>query len=257
MEKAAPPSDCIQSVVRALSILEYIASHDASGASAKEIAGKQQLNLATTYHMLNTLAFTGYVEKLGKGYRVSSAKIYQLLSQLEPGLTVSPEVIAAMRGLAELTHETTYAACFSDHSAVIVAVAEGTQAVRVANIYVGLRGSEYARASGKVLLAYMSDGELQDYLNSFRLRPSTPHTIVAAEALREELVTIRHQGYAVDQEEYVEGVCCIAAPIERPDGSRPIVTLAITMPAQRFDAMFAKHLRALLMTTASLGQKRV
>lgn len=64
------PSDLIQSVSRACRILDEVRRHPA-GVSAKQVAGRCGLRLATTYHLLRTLAYEGWLERTPSGdYRV-------------------------------------------------------------------------------------------------------------------------------------------------------------------------------------------
>jgi DNA-binding IclR family transcriptional regulator len=126
---------------------------------------------------------------------------------------------------------------------VIAAVAEGTQAVRVAGIMVGLRGFAHARASGKALLAFGPPSRMEAYLES-ELEQVTRRTICDASRLRAALEAIREQGYATDVEEFTVGVCCIAAPVLEKRYATNALT--ISMPRERFEADRDGAIRAVL-----------
>ena len=95
---------------------------------------------------------------------------------------------------------------------VVLASVEGGNAVRVSGAHLGYVESAHARASGKLLLAFASEEVRAAYLALNPLVPVTPRTIVQPDEFELELERIRLRGYAVDEEEFREGVACVAAP---------------------------------------------
>mgnify|MGYP001826350122 CR=1 FL=1 len=71
----------------------------------------------------------------------------------------------------------------------------------------------YARAMGKAVLAHFEADELSAFLDSINFRELTPNTIVDRQALKNELIKSKARGYTLNNEEYVEGLTCIGAPI--------------------------------------------
>lgn len=65
---------------------------------------------------------------------------------------------------------------------------------------------------GKAMLACLSTQELEDYLSWVNFAKVTEYTISSPDELRRELVQVRTQGYAVDMQESVLGLKCVAAP---------------------------------------------
>ena len=90
----------------------------------------------------------------------------------------------------------------------------------------------HARASGKLLLAFAPEPLRAAYLRANPLTPVTPRTIVQAEEFDLELERTRLRGYAVDEEEFREGVACVSAPVL--DGETPIAAYSISAPVDRF-----------------------
>ena len=136
-----------------------------------------------------------------------------------------------MRSVAQVTGETAYVSTWSHGDVSIVAVAEGTRAVRVAGVMVGLRGAAHARASGKVLLAFGPPSRVAKYLQS-PLEQLTPSTIADRDTLLSALAGVREAGYAIDMEEFTVGVCCLAVPVVE-DGYT-ISALTVSVPVERF-----------------------
>ena len=203
--------DTLQSVARALSLLDDIASAPAS--SARQLADRQGLRLATTYHLLKTLEVGGYVLKVDRGYGLGP-RIGMLAQALERDLQPDPRALGVMRRLVESVGDTAYLSRWKQGDVVITAVAEGRHPVRVSGVHVGLRGHAYARASGKVLLAFGPPERLTGYLAVTELEQLTPHTPATPDAVVAEIDRTRARGVAFDEEEFTPGVCCISVPID-------------------------------------------
>lgn len=238
------PNDVIQSAARALEIVECLASND-DAVTARELSAKLGIRLPTVYHLLNTLTHAGYAEKVSTGYILSGEKVSNLYASFMRSLRADPAVVSVIHRLAAITRETVYAARLVGESAVIVSVAEGSQAVRVGNLYPGLRGNEYARAAGKILLAFLPEHRLDSYLRHTSMTMLTPHTIVDPADLRAELLNVRENGYAIDREGFAEGVCCLSVPIMGRGRTVPSVAISVTIPSHRFDEAWAANLRSL------------
>jgi len=238
------PNDVIQSAARALQIVDCLASN-ADAVTARELSAKLDIKLATVYHLLNTLTHAGYAEKVSTGYVLSGEKVGNLYASFMRSLRAEPTVVKAIHRLAAITRETVYAARLIGESAVIVSVAEGSQAVRVGNLYPGLRGNEYARAAGKVLLAFLPEERVDSYLRQTSLTRLTPHTTTNPAQLRTELVNVREDGYAVDREGFAEGVCCLSVPVVTRGKAMPSIAISVTIPSHRFDEAWVPHLRSL------------
>jgi DNA-binding IclR family transcriptional regulator len=215
--------------------------------TAQAAADSTGLPLPTAYHLLKTLVQTGYLAKEGRTYSLSS-KILELAGTLERDLYPGSTVWAAVEEVAARTGETSYASRWYQGDATIATVVEGKNAVRVAGLYPGLRGHSYARASGKVLLAFGPPHRRDDYLARTPLEARTRNTIVDPLILRRVIETTREQGYAVDREEYLTGVCCLAAPILEA-GGWVTTAITVTIPASRFDTVFETAKQALLAVT--------
>jgi DNA-binding IclR family transcriptional regulator len=236
----------IRSVVRAVSILEAAATQPRT-LTAQAAATSAGVPLPTAYHLLKTLVQAGYLAKEGRTYSLSS-KVLELAGTLERDLHPGKSVWAAVDEVAARTGETTYASRWFQGDATIAAVVEGKNAVRVAGLYPGLRGHAYARASGKVLLAFGPPHRRDDYLARTSLEARTRNTIVDPLILRRVIETTREQGYAIDREEYLTGVCCLAAPILE-DGGWVTTAITVTIPSSRFDTVFETAKQALLAAT--------
>lgn len=105
----------------------------------------------------------------------------------------------------------------------------------------GMRYPAHATALGKVMLAELPEAELdglyrrEDAGAEQPLAPSlTKHTVADYARLKEQLQEIRSRGYALEMEEAVEGFCCVAARVERPDAGGGLA-VSCTMPLHQWE----------------------
>ncbi|HWX68657.1 MAG TPA: IclR family transcriptional regulator [Steroidobacteraceae bacterium] len=93
-------------------------------------------------------------------------------------------------------------------------------------------------ASGKLLLAYLPPAERQRLLELMPLQRFTERTITERTVLESELDRIVSAGYAVDNEEYVLGVACVAVPV-RNGHDEVIAAIAVQAATARLPLMRA------------------
>ena len=86
-------------------------------------------------------------------------------------------------------------------------------------ITVGTRFPAYATSMGRVLLAGLPEAELAEHLARVELAFLTALTVTDAATLGERLDQVRHQGYALVDQELEEGLRSAAAPIRNRDGN--------------------------------------
>ncbi len=97
----------------------------------------------------------------------------------------------------------------------------------------GTRVPLHCSASGKLILAHMSLSQRTQLLSGLPLQSYTATTLTTQAALEDEFVRIRKVGYAVDAEEFVEGLVCVAVPVFSPDGRSVRCAVALQAPAAR------------------------
>ena len=82
-------------------------------------------------------------------------------------------------------------------------------------------------AGGKVLVAYLAKARQLEFLENAALIQNTPRTITDKAAFVHELQKVRKQGYAIDDEEFAQGVRCVAAPIFDSHGKN-VASIGVT-----------------------------
>jgi IclR family transcriptional regulator, acetate operon repressor len=236
----------VQSVARALAILRYVAS-DGVGVTARDVSEALRLRRPTVYHLLNTLVADGFLARgEDRRYRLGLA-VAQLAESFRRSIAPPDYLVAHLRSLSLRTGEPTYITGWVDADIVLLARIPGQHPVSVSEFPLGMVGDAHARSSGKLLLAFAAPRVRDAYLAAHPPTALTPNTIVDVSALAREFEAIRDRGYALDVEEFTQGVCCLAAPLD--GGAAPYV-ISLAAPRERFAEHFDDYLSAVLETAA-------
>ena len=230
-----------QSLERGLRLVEAVALNGAR-TSLAEAARRTGLHRSTAHHLLQTLVSLGYLRQDAqtRAYELA-AKPFQIT-----GRTWSPEQLAAIAqpSLAELTRRGGEGSSFSvyrDGAVTVVAKREHDGPVRVVQD-VGARRPLHCTAVAKAILPWLPAPELSGLMTRIRFTRHTPKTIVTRSAFEAELRRIRTAGHALDDEEHIEGIRCIAMPVFGPSG-QVLGSLCTLGPKSRMTYQKLRELR--------------
>jgi len=238
----------VQSLTRALLLLKRISSSDI-GLNLTELAGDLGLAPSTAHRLLNSmrqLDFVDFDEQSGlwsvgvTAFSVGSAYLKKR--------DFVAEARAHMKRLVAETGETSNLAILDGFNHVFVGQVECNEVMRMV-LQIGSRGTLHAAGVGKALLSGLSDAEVTNIINHTGLASLTQKTITTPAAFMQELRKIRQQGYAVDDEEQVSGLRCIAANIY-DENSEVIAAVSISGPSVRVGTDRLDHYSAAVMRAA-------
>src|SRR5262249_31759868 len=116
-------------------------------------------------------------------------------------------------------------------------VIQSPNALRVA-AFPGERNPLHCTALGKAILAFLPEDEVDALLDGYAMVKKTPKTITQKTHLRAHLGLVREHGVAIDLEENLSGVTCLAAPIFDHAG-RVVAALSVSGPSSRMNAKLA------------------
>lgn len=207
----------VQSLVRAFGILDELAK--GRHLTLKELAGAVDLPRSTAHRLLTTMEALRYLsfDRATNRWAIG-AKAFAVGAVFASAREFAPVGQAIIRSLAaELDHT------------INISVPEGSGLCFIDRVGSGpnhpvflQRGALlplHMTASGKAMMAAWSRLDLDKYLKRVVLSGRTPQTIVDANRLREELCAVRERGFAIDDEEYDQGLRCVAAVVT--DGCGP------------------------------------
>jgi IclR family acetate operon transcriptional repressor len=136
-----------------------------------------------------------------------------------------------MHYLREESGETVSLAVEDQGEAVFLSQVQGGQTTR-ALAPVGARTAMHCSGIGKALLAHIRDAHLADILEQRGLRRLTATTLTNPQNLQQELGVIRARGYAIDDQEHLVGLRCVAASIFDENGEA-VAAISASGPAAR------------------------
>ncbi|MFJ4788179.1 IclR family transcriptional regulator [Streptomyces sp. NPDC088794] len=224
-------ASAVQSVDRAVSVLEILARHGEAGVT--EIADELDVHKSTAFRLLGVLENRGLVAQAkDRGKYYLGAGVLRLAGAAAVRLDISQEGVPVCRELADELGETVNIAVLDDDAAVNIMQARGTASVTAQN-WLGRRTPLHATSSGKVLLAHMSP-TLREGLLARTLPRFTERTITGSSALRGELEAVVEQGYGVTIEELELGLAAVAVPVRAHDG-KVIAALSVSGPVYRLN----------------------
>jgi DNA-binding IclR family transcriptional regulator len=240
-----PTESTVQSVDRAITIMEILARAGAAGVT--EIARELDVHKSTAFRLVAALERRGLVEQAedrGK-YRLGMG-LLRLAGATTARLDVVQEARPICKKLAADTGETVNIAVLSDHSALYLDQVAGSSALQPHN-WVGQHIPLHATSNGKVLISELEQVKLEQTLVSM---PSfTGTTITTKKALRAELAEVRERGYAVAVDELEVGLTALAAPIRNAHGD-VIASMSVSGPSFRLDDAAAEKAIPLLVEAA-------
>jgi len=202
-----------------------------------------QMEQSTVHRFLLTLEHLGYVEQTEKNgkYRLS-LKLFEMGNALIQSLDLHSQSLPVLHELNKKLGETVHLVVLDKGEAVFVNKL-ATYPTLVTYSYIGKRAYAHCIASGKVLLAYLTQEELDNVLKQKGLPQFTENTITDAETLKKHLAKIREEGVAYDFGELEPLVNCVAAPIKNHTG-QVIAAVSVSGPSYRLDAEHLKKISA-------------
>lgn len=210
-----PGDSYVQSFARGLAVIRSF-SAEAPSQTMTEVAQRTGLTRAGARRILHTLHALGYVEMEGRQFRLT-AKVLDLgfayLSSLPLWSLAEPFVEALVRDV----HESSSAAVL-DGTDIVYVLRVPTHKIMSINLGVGSRLPAYCSSMGRVLLAGLDDTALNTYLSSGHFPARTPRTLTDPALLREEIMRVRQQGWALIDEELEVGLISVAAPVRGRNG---------------------------------------
>jgi IclR family acetate operon transcriptional repressor len=182
--------------------------------SLEEICQRTGIPKPTAYRILSELVHLNYMTKTNQKYEIGVRFLSLAKSAFHGTRDVRELARRHMVLLRETYGESVNFAVWERKHAVLIASEPSRHAFRIEN-KIGQEFALHCTSIGKVIAAVLPWSTVEEIIQRDGMPKQTPHTIADPQVLRKELEQVRSKGYAVDEEESVEGVRCTAVPIFR------------------------------------------
>jgi IclR family acetate operon transcriptional repressor len=217
-------------ISKVLRILEALQGSSA-GLGLKAICDLTGIHKSTAHRFLKHLEREGYLIRTEAGAYLIGPRLAQMSARGNQGATLQAVARPILWELWKSTQETVNLAVLDQGTVLYVDVMESPHEFRLSS-RVGTRRSLHVTALGKALAAFLPAEARESILSTIKFQAATPRTIMNLVQFRQELEKIRRQGYAVDDEEAVQGARCVSAPILNSD-HEPIGAVSVSGPVTR------------------------
>ena len=218
----------VKSLIKALRILDALGDCP-SGLGITELSDALKAPKSTVHRLIATLEAVGYsVFDPPTSKYMLGTKLARLGEQINNQSSLLTFGVPALEQLTRECGEASHLAILEGTEVVYISREESKEPMRI-SFSMGHRAPAHCTALGKVFLAGLSDTEIRMmYANTRRLERMTPRTRTKLPEILAEIAVIRRDGIAYDNEEYMPGLRCMAAPI-KDFSSRTIAAMSLSM----------------------------
>jgi len=254
----APGDSYVQSFARGLAVIRSF-SADTPAQTISEVAEATALTRAGARRILHTLQGLGYVEVDGRQFRLT-AKVLDLGFAYLTSLPLWNLAEPFMEDFVQAVQESSSAAVL-EGTEIVYVLRVPTHKIMSISLGVGSRLPAYCTSMGRVLLSGLSDEDLDARLAASKLIAHTPGTTTDPAVLREQIATVRRQGWALVEEELERGLISLAAPIrDRRRGVFAAINVSghssRTSPAVMLETFLPKLLATAEEISSRIGRTR-
>ena len=201
----------VQAIDRAVAILKCF-SEQRRELKLTDIADELGLNKSTVHGIITTLKHHGLIDQNEENqkYRLG-LYILELGDILISSMDIRNVASPIIKDICAKLEETVHLGALDNMDVVYIDKQESNQSMRIFTT-IGTRNPAYCTGIGKAMLAYVDTETLVEQLPE-NLERFTQNTLTEKAELLKELESIREKGYAMDNEERIEGLTCVASPV--------------------------------------------
>ncbi len=218
------------SLHKGFAIIEHLSKHGELG--IQRLSEELGMNKSTVFRFLSTLCSLGYVQQnpVSRQYSLTF-KFFQISRGINMNLTLASQVRPFMEMLLKETGESVHLAVLQGSKVLYIDQVESRNSLRV-NVEIGKTFPAYSVGVGKAILAYMPETEVKGLFREEGFIKFTEKTINSLDSLLEDLRQVRERGYAIDDEECMAELACIAVPLF--SSGVPVAAMSVTFPRFRY-----------------------
>ena len=234
---------------RAIAILGVLANRSEDLGDV-ELSEQLHLHKSTVHRLLAVLDRNGFVERKPGGAKYGLGwQLFELGMVAAMHLNLLDRAKRHVERLAKETGETAHMSVLVHGNVVSLVSAESQHSVRTPAT-IGRHTPLHCVSQGKAILAFLPAEQVEQVLTGYLFTPRTRNTITCKERFVAELALARERGYAIDNEEFEEGLRCIAAPLRDCSGIG-LAAIGIAGPTYRIDGKRLPALSRVVMQVAA------
>lgn len=201
----------VAALLKAYEILEFLL--EKGEATFTEIYTGLGHPKSSTYKTISTLQSLGLVRMIGQSNRYSlGLRLIELGAKAANQIDMTTEARPILRKLSMESRRTCHLGIL-DGSEVVYLLKENVYGAISFDTWPGKRFGVHCTAMGKVLVAWLSEKEIDRILANTEFTKYTPNTVTTPEEIKKALIEVRARGWATDDEESSKMVRCVAAPV--------------------------------------------
>lgn len=240
----------VQVINRAAAILRAL--REAGSLNLSELARTVGLARSTVFRIVSTLEAENLVTNSGPGGQIQlGTELVWLGAAVRSDLR--HELRPFLEELSDRVDETVNLGVLEgDHLLFLDQVARPKRLLAVSDV--GMKFPLHCTSTGKILIAHLSDEELEHIIPA-RLKSFTPNTLKTRQELILELQDVRASGVAYDREEHTLGICALSVLVNGPMNST--AALSMPLPSVRFYGQEKKLTTELLKSRETINSRFV
>ena len=248
-KRLGPPASRyrVQVLDRTIAVLQAVADSE-TDLPAADIARQLRLHKSTVHRLLVVLESYRLIKKGPEGAYGLGTRLIELGECAIARLKLSEYAEPHLRNLADQTGEGAHVTILNGTELLSIAHVEGRWNLQ-SLARTGLRTQIHCTAAGKAVLAFLSDEACSDLLARLHLTRNTSRTVVKPSSIKMELMRVRDQGFALDDEEFEEGLRCVGAPVFDHRG-HVVASLSMAAPVFRLRKERVPHVARLVVAAA-------
>lgn len=238
---------------KAIAVLELLADHPL-GLSLAQVVDFAQFPKTSAHRLLLSWIGLGYIAKQPNGNYVLGLRAIELSRRVARRSRPVEICHGLLRELQQQCGESVYLGVYRAGTVILIDAVESSHPLRVV-VDLGEKCYLHASAQGLAVAAHLDPQHLNEILDSTGLKPVTPRTNIDRSVLATRLQQCRERGFAVNEEETVQGAVCLGAPIFAGVGGPVLGSAGISTPVCRATAdVRARQVKLLLDITARMSR---
>ena len=244
----------VQSIDRAVAILECF-NEEKKELRLTEISEKLGLNKSTVHGIITTLRYHGFIsqDKETQKYKLG-IRFIELGDLVSNSLNIRNAALPVLDEVCDKIEETVHVATLDGLDVVWIEKKECNKSIKTST-KIGARLPAYTTADGKIILCYQDKDKINNYLPK-KIPKFTSNTLTGKAGFIKKLEEARKNEYIIDNEEFVEGIKCVAAPIFDHEGNVRF-SLSTTGPAFRMTDEKIEELVVIIKEAANEISRRI